>query len=252
MENKKRSYTYYLMIVIGLIFFVNLDAIYVNIMEARNFISAREMVNLDHWLLTTLNDVPRYQKPPLPTWLTAIFGSITDFRSLVFLRLPAALCSLLLIVSFYKLLPKFKISKEHAFQASLILATSFYIIFSGRNGQWDIFTHAFMMVSIYYLWKLFSIEKGLYQNAILASIFFGLSFLSKGPVSLYALLLPFLISYGIVYKYKNFKKRILPILIFVLLGITIGGWWFLYVRWADPAAFMKIAERETALSLIHI
>ena len=246
MENKKRSYTYYLMIVIGLIFFVNLDAIYVNIMEARNFISAREMVNLDHWLLTTLNDVPRYQKPPLPTWLTAIFGSITDFRSLVFLRLPAALCSLLLIVSFYKLLPKFKISKEHAFQASLILATSFYIIFSGRNGQWDVFTHAFMMVSIYYLWKLFSIEKGLYQNAILASIFFGLSFLSKGPVSLYALLLPFLISYGIVYKYKNFKKRILPILIFVLLGITIGGWWFLYVRWADPAAFMKIAERETA------
>ncbi|SHI38518.1 4-amino-4-deoxy-L-arabinose transferase [Mesonia phycicola] len=246
MEHKKNSYSYQLIIVIGLIFFVNLDAIYINIMEARNFISAREMVNLDHWLLTTLNNVPRYQKPPLPTWLTAIFGSIAGFKNIVFLRLPAALCSLLLIFSFYKTLPKFKISKEHAFHASLILATSFYIIFSGRNGQWDIFTHAFMMVSIYFLWKLFSMENNLYKNAILASFFFGLSLLSKGPVSLYALLLPFLISYGIVYKFTNIKKRILPLLLFIFIGLVIGGWWFVYVRWADPAAFIEIATKEAA------
>ena len=83
---KKDNYTYYLLIVIGLIFFVNLDAIYVNIMEARNFITAREMVNLDHWLLTTINDVPRYQKPPLPTWLTAFFGSLANFKSLKQIR----------------------------------------------------------------------------------------------------------------------------------------------------------------------
>lgn len=243
---KKDNYTYYLLIVIGLIFFVNLDAIYVNIMEARNFITAREMVNLDHWLLTTLNDVPRYQKPPLPTWLTAFFGSLANFKSLMFLRLPAALCSLLLIIGFYKTLPKFEITKQQAFQASLILATSFYIIFSGRNGQWDIFTHAFMMICIYYLWKFFSIDKKLYQHALLAALFFGFSFLSKGPVSLYALLLPFIISYGIVYKYHNFKKRWLPLIIFLLVGLLIGGWWFIYVRWADPAAFLKIAEKETS------
>ena len=43
------------------IFFVNLDALYVNIMEARNFITAREMLHDGHWLLTTLNgeDVAR-------------------------------------------------------------------------------------------------------------------------------------------------------------------------------------------------
>ncbi|MBQ0739189.1 glycosyltransferase family 39 protein, partial [Aquimarina celericrescens] len=105
----KERHSYYLLIIIGLIFFVNLDAIYVNIMEARNFITAREMINLNNWLLTTLNDVPRYQKPPLPTWLTALFGNLANFKSLILLRLPAALCSLLLIFGFYKILPKFKI-----------------------------------------------------------------------------------------------------------------------------------------------
>ena len=44
----KERHSYYLLIIIGLIFFVNLDAIYVNIMEARNFITAREMVNLNN------------------------------------------------------------------------------------------------------------------------------------------------------------------------------------------------------------
>ena len=53
------------------IFFVNLDAIYINIMEARNFITAREMITDGNWIFTTLNAEPRYQKPPLPTWLTA-------------------------------------------------------------------------------------------------------------------------------------------------------------------------------------
>ncbi|GGZ53709.1 MULTISPECIES: ArnT family glycosyltransferase [Mesonia] len=241
----KERHSYYLLIIIGLIFFVNLDAIYVNIMEARNFITAREMINLNNWLLTTLNDVPRYQKPPLPTWLTALFGNLANFKSLILLRLPAALCSLLLIFGFYKILPKFKISTEQSFQAALILATSFYIIFSGRNGQWDIFTHAFMMICIYYLWKFFNNDNKLYVHAILAALFFGFSFLSKGPVSLYALLLPFIISYGIVYKYQNFKKRWLPLISFLLIGLLIGGWWFIYVRLADPAAFLKIAEKET-------
>ena len=35
-------------------------------MEARNFIVAREMLTEGNWLLTTMNDVPRYEKPPFP------------------------------------------------------------------------------------------------------------------------------------------------------------------------------------------
>ena len=63
------------------IFFVHLDALFVNIIEARNFVSAREMLHDGNWLLTTLNAEPRYQKPPLPTWLTAFSGAIFGLRA---------------------------------------------------------------------------------------------------------------------------------------------------------------------------
>ena len=144
-----------LLIICIAIFFVNLDALYVNIMEARNFITAREMLHDGNWILTTLNGEARYQKPPLPTWLTAFSASIFGLKSLIALRLPAALITLLLVFYSYKLSTKLNQYKTYAFICSLILVSSFYIVFAGRTGQWDIFTHAFMMGCItsytYYL-----------------------------------------------------------------------------------------------------
>ncbi|WP_372919330.1 ArnT family glycosyltransferase [Salegentibacter sp.] len=215
-------------------------------MEARNFVTAREMVNQNNWILTTMNDLPRYEKPPLPTWLTAISGAIFCFDSLTAMRLPSALTAILLLFTFYRFLPKFQLSKHQAFISSLVLATSFYIVFSGRDGQWDIYTHTYMLVAIYFLWKIFNGSKNLYKYAVPGAIFFGFSLLSKGPVSFYALLLPFLISYGIVYKYPDFKIKLKALLIFLLLGIIVGGWWFAYVRWIDPEPFIEITAQETS------
>jgi hypothetical protein len=62
-----------LMIVSVLMLFSHLGLIQTNIMEARNLISARRMVKDGHWIFTTLNNMPRYEKPPLPTWITAVF-----------------------------------------------------------------------------------------------------------------------------------------------------------------------------------
>ncbi|NJY64200.1 hypothetical protein HC174_15770 [Salinimicrobium sp. CDJ15-81-2] len=214
-------------------------------MEARNFITAREMVTADHWILTTMNAEARYEKPPLPTWLTALSGMTFGFTSLFGMRLPAVLVTLLLLFTFYRFLPKLKLSLKHSFLATLILGSSFYIIFMGRNGQWDIFTHSFMMVAIYFLWNFLSSEKNLFKNAIFGAIFFGFSFMSKGPVSLYALLLPFLIAYGSIYGFHGIKKKWKPFLVFLLLAVAISGWWFIYVRFADPVSFMEITSRET-------
>lgn len=81
------------------IFLFNLDVIYVNIMEARNFISAREMLLNENWLLPTMNDVARYEKPPLPTWLTALSAYLFGVHNLWALRLPAALICIVLILA---------------------------------------------------------------------------------------------------------------------------------------------------------
>ncbi|HNQ27790.1 MAG TPA: glycosyltransferase, partial [Aquaticitalea sp.] len=55
-------------VVLAMLLFGN-ETIPVSIMEARNFITAREMVDDGNWLLTTMNGEARYEKPPLPTWL---------------------------------------------------------------------------------------------------------------------------------------------------------------------------------------
>ena len=52
-----------LSIVIIIMLLVHLDVPSVTIMEARNFITAREMVQENNWLLTTMNGEARYQKP---------------------------------------------------------------------------------------------------------------------------------------------------------------------------------------------
>ncbi len=240
----EKNYLLLLMFCCVAIFFVNLHSLPVNIMEARNFITAREMLNDGHWLLTTINGEPRYQKPPLPTWLTAFSAAIFGIKSVWALRLPAAIMTLVLVLFSYKLAKKITREKLYSFISALVMATSFYIVASARDGQWDIYTHGFMMGCIYLLYLFFTKEKHKYRNALLAGLFFGCSFLSKGPVSFYALLLPFLIAFGIVYKYKGFKSRWLPLFGFLVVAAIVSFWWHWYTLKFDPAA-ASITKNET-------
>jgi len=215
----------------------------VNIMEARNFISAREMVQNKEYLLTTLNNEPRYQKPPLPTWLTALSGRVFGFDSLFFMRLPVAIITLLLVFIYFHLCKIMGMAEKNSFVYALILITSFYIFFSGRDNQWDMYTHCFMLASILFFWELFNNDTHQLSNSLLAGLFFGFSVLSKGPVSLYSLLIPFLISYGIVYHIP-LKKKWPYYLVTLALGLAIGLSWYLYVRLKDPQYFAIIAQKE--------
>ncbi|NEW78548.1 MAG: glycosyltransferase [Gelidibacter sp.] len=231
--------------VVILMLLVHLEVPNMTIMEARNFITAREMVQDDNWLLTTMNGEARYQKPPLPTWLTAVSGMIFGINNIFALRLPAALMVLFSGICIYYLSLKLMLSKIQSFHNSLILVTSFYIFAIIIEAPWDIFAHGFMLAGLYFLFLFFEEKMALWKNALFAAFFVGLSVMSKGPVSLYAMFLPFLISYGMVFKFKDFKTKFLPLTGFVLLLVIIGGWWFVYVRLADPEAFLKIATKET-------
>ncbi len=247
MEQKlqKLRHEVILFVVTGLLLFSGLGKIEVNIMEARNFIAAREMVENKEYLLTTLNDEPRYQKPPLPTWLTAVSGAVFGFESLFALRIPVVAITFLLVFIFWRFSKLMGLTPEHSLNNALILISSFYIFFGGRDNQWDMYTHSLMIVSIFFLWKMLSEESGEFRNSTLAGIFLGLSFLSKGPISLYVLLLPFLISFAIVYRF-SFRKKILYLLYVLLAGLAIGSSWYIYVSLNDPVHFKMIASRETS------
>jgi 4-amino-4-deoxy-L-arabinose transferase-like glycosyltransferase len=220
----------------------NLNNLQVTIMEARNFITAREMIVDNNWILTTFNGQPRYQKPPLPTWLTAISSLIFGAKNLFGLRLPGVIMVSIIGVFSYLISIKLTNNKLQSFINGLIVITSFYVLGIIIEAPWDIYTHAFMLIAIYFLLKSYTV-KGI-LNIALASFFIGCSILSKGPISVYTLLLPFLISYAIVFRYD--RTKIIKSIIAIFLGIIIGGWWYYYIRIADADAFIKIAERETS------
>lgn len=233
--------------VVGFMLLPFLDVLEVTIMEARNFISAREMLTDDNWILTTINGEPRYQKPPLPTWITAISASIFGVKSVWGMRFPAVLMVMLLGSMVYTLSRKLELSLRHSFINGLVSVTSLYVVLIIFEGPWDIFAHAFMLTGIYFVFKSLKSQHltGMRLDWLIASLFIGASILSKGPVSLYVLFLPFVIAYLVVYREQTHRKKWLLFAGMLILGILIGFSWYAYVRYADAETFSRITAKET-------
>ena len=223
-----------------------IDAIPVTIMEARNFISAREMLTDNNWILTTMNGEARYQKPPLPTWITAAFGFVFGIKSILALRWPALLFLASIGISTYLLSKKLELTKSHSLINGFIVLTSFYVIGITIEAPWDIYTHGFMLMALLQLFQLFDKAKTPILHSLLFVVFLAGSVLSKGPVSLYVLFLPFAIAYGIAFKFKGNFLHFLKLISLLVFCIVLGGWWYFHVRVADPQTFTAITERETS------
>lgn len=242
-QNKK--HLFFLFLASVAIFTSHLDITFVDIMESRNFITAREMLQNGNWINTTMNLEPRYEKPPLPTWMTAASAYVFGLDSISGLRLPAALMAIFLVFTSYFFGIKLLKDRNQAFHGALILATSFYIVFAGRNGQWDIFAHSFMFFSIYQYFLAFENDKILWKNWILAGVFSGFTIMSKGPIPHYALLLPFLLAYGFVFRFRGFNNKWKALFVSILVMTVVGLSWAFYIYITDGPTAFATAEKET-------
>lgn len=235
---------YICLVLVGLLlFFFNLSALPVSIMEARNFVVAREMITLQNWILTTMNGLPRYEKPPLPSWITSFFIAILNYKDVWIYRLPVSVMATLGLIGSYKISFALSNLKRLSLYTALILGTSYYYLVIRFEAPTDMFTHVFMMFSIFHFIKLCQVEKA-YKHSIWGGLWLGASILSKGPVGIYALLLPFIISYFIIFK-GQYTLKWKSLLIYLFLGFSIGISWYLYVRFTDAEAFNNIATKET-------
>ncbi len=222
----------------------NLTALEVGIMEARNFISAREMLTEGNWILTTLNGEARYAKPPLPTWITAIFGAFLGIDNVWGLRLPGALMLMFLGIGVFTLSRKLSLSKTHSLYNGLIVVTSAFVVLVVFDAPWDIYAFTFMLWSIYYMvrWLQKDTTLGVALGIIL---FLAAAILSKGPVALYVLLLPFLMAYGISFGIAKSQKQAFTVLGFIGIGVALGFCWYIYVKYVDPIHFNRMTNKET-------
>ncbi len=236
---QNRTFHLIVLAVVGFFaFFVHNGLIYPDIMESRNLITAREMVTYDNWLVPTMNGELRLEKPPLPTWIASGLEEISP-DNIVLQRAAAGVAALFLLLFLYLLGALLTGRHLYAFIASLVLCTSVNIILAGRTATWDIWCHAFMLAAIYCLVRGITRPGKNWALFCSSGLLMGLSFLGKGPVSFYALLLPFLLVWGFMYK-PSLKGKTLPLLLSATICIAVSVWWPLY---------LYIYHRETALAV---
>lgn len=258
-------------------FFVNNRVIAPDIMECRNLVTAREMVSgtataecgyaliggqetaAPTWLVPTMNGELRMEKPPLPTWFAAV-GEIVSPDNLTLQRGIAGAAAVML-VAFVVLTARRLLDFKESWIPLVLLCTCYSVILMGRTATWDIFCHAFMMGAIYFLVRSRDANKPLLSFAI-AGLFAGLSIMSKGPVALYALLLPFLISYFVVShaghavafpRLAGHTRSTLwrGFALFVVVMLVVGTWWYVAVYLVQPDAMAAVSGKEAGAWVNH-
>lgn len=228
-------------------FFVHLGAHDVDLMEARNFVTAREMVRYHNWLIPTLNGELRVAKPPLPTWITAAVGLAGgDVDNKTLMRLPAALVASLMVFSLWGLMRTFSDDGLLPFFGAAVLATSMLIIDNGRRGNWDVYTHSFMLAAIWALAYGWQRDTGTGAPFLLAGLCLAFSFMSKGPVAFYGSLLPFAGAYGFAYGWRPVREKWIWLCLSLAVLVVVSSLWPLYIYAAHPEIVKAMAAREVS------
>lgn len=145
----------------------------------------------------------------------------------------------------YKLTYTLHLRKEIAKLSVLVDSTSFYILFSGKNGQWDIYTHGFAIIGLWYVVRLFQKGNGSLKYAILAGVFFGFSILSKGPVAIYALTLPFMLTYFLIYGKEGWRPKWKFLGLTILISLIIGVSWYAGIYFSNSEKLMHTVTKES-------
>ncbi|TGE21398.1 hypothetical protein E5K00_14000 [Hymenobacter aquaticus] len=239
-------------------FFAHLGALPVTLMEARNFVAAREMAAGGSWLLPTMNGQLRLAKPPLPTWSVATLLRLThEAANPALLRLPAAAMATLLVLFFWGLTRELTrpapdealAPGRTAWLAALVLGSSLLVVTVGREGQWDIFSNSLAIGSLWLLARGWNQPGPAYLTFVGAGLLLGGTFLSKGPVSLYTLVLPFVAATLTRWQpggRARLRQHLRGTLVAAGVGLLVGGAWPLYVWQHVPAAAAAVARVEVS------
>ncbi|MGI6242918.1 MAG: ArnT family glycosyltransferase [Prevotella sp.] len=233
-----------LLIVLGLFtFFVNLEQLPSDIMEMRNLVTAREIVHDGNWLVPTMNGELRLQKPPLPTWVAGAVETVSP-DNLGLQRAAAGVMGSLWVLFLFLTVRKLSKDDDLPVVTAVVFMTCYNLVLMGRSATWDIYCHSWMMGAIYFLTCGLLEQRREWLHFMVAGLLLGLSFLSKGPVSFYALLLPYLLVFGFMAR-PRLKGKWAPIAVMILLMLVVGGWWYVYLLVKHPAEMSQVIHVET-------
>jgi len=183
--------------------------------------ATREILQSGDWLSTTLNGVPRYDKPILIYWLQAVSVKALGLNEFA-LRLPSALAALVWIAAIVRFAaPRW--GSAAAVLAGWIAASSLGVMSMSRAATADALLNAFLAMTMFDLWRhLDSAERGALRRTYL---WMALGVLTKGPI---AILIPFAV--GLAYcallrRWRPWARAIFDPLGWLILLAVAGPWY---------------------------
>lgn len=243
MFDNERKNIFYLFLLSTISFFSNLWVTGADLMEARNFVTAREMVVNGNWIVTTLNGQLRFEKPPFPTWLTAFVMKVTgDTHSDWIARIPVAVASVLFVFLVYYLMKALTKNNTLSFICSFVSSTMFMLMKMGKENSWDMYPYIFAMGTV--LFFIRGLENHRLKEYLYGGVFLAMSLMSKGPVAIYGLILPFFIAYGITYDLDGYRRDWKLLLLGIILGVGLALIWPLTVILGHREYFLSVMNKE--------
>jgi len=194
---------------------------------------AREMLESGDLITPHYNYVPRFDKPPLYFWLTALIYPFFGFASFAVRFWPAIFGLATVFLVFF--LGKKIWNSKVGLCSALIFLTSFQNVVQSRVAVMDTMLTFWFLLSIYLFLHWYDSKKWCYFYY--AAIAMGFATLTKGPIGFLFPGLVLVISL-IVRKELNllFNKRIiLAILIFFIVTLP----WYIAVYMANGMSFIS-------------
>lgn len=223
-----------------------------NIMEARNFLCARDILRGGDWLFPAMDGEVRLQKPPLPTWLSAA-GSLLlgegkgNAGEGAAMRFPAFLAALAGLFLVFLLARDWGAGPAEAALAACAAATSWAYVQWGVLATWDVYAYVFGLGGVVFLDKALRAGKGLrawWGWALLSILFWGAAGWSKGPVAFFALFLPYLATMLLLKE----SRRSFPwgrAAAVLVPGLILGGLWW-GIAWFSHGQSREAFRAEAA------
>lgn len=235
-------------------FFISADALQTDIMESRNLVTANEMVEYGNWLVPTMNGELRLEKPPLPTWVAAAIQTVAP-GSLTAQRAAAGVMGALWALFLFLTVEAVTRRADTAGLSTLVFLTCYSVVLMGRTATWDIYCHAFMQGAVWLLFRIFYTDPCARRRRHLwmflaAGLLMGLSFLSKGPVSFFALLLPFLIACAF-YGKPRVRCSGPGTAVMLAVLVAVSAWWYVYIYVFHTDLATAVLHKESGAWVSH-
>jgi 4-amino-4-deoxy-L-arabinose transferase-like glycosyltransferase len=205
-----------------------------DMMELFNLVPVKEAFRDHHWLIPTLNGLPRLQKPPLPVWLPAAFASLFHADTSFIMRFPSVLMALLTCFATYAIAAVTSRDRRTPLVAGILLASMILFVRQGRLASYDIFATAFTTLGLLGLLQMVIASSHRTAWAVFAGVALALANLSKGPVPPASVCVPF--GLWMILFHRRDKHLWPRLLLAFIVCVLVSAPWFIAIELRLPGA----------------